>query len=394
MTSKVLASSTVQPPDASKATEPVFRDDVEGLRAIAVVLVVLYHAGVGWTKGGFVGVDVFFVISGFVITGVLVRELERTGSISFRNFYARRARRILPAGMVVIVATVLVAHHEQNFVTYALTAQDGRWAAAFAANVHFAIVGTDYFAQGQAPSPLLHYWSLAVEEQFYLVWPALIGLVALGSRRASVVRAAAAVVVVGSFIWSVSQTSSNPTWAYFSPFTRAWELAVGAVIATTVKSSTIAPRVGSAIATAGLVGIVLSAVIDNDASAFPGVPALLPVLGAAAVIVGGASGTGARYLLSLRPIRATGRVSYGWYLLHYPPMILLAGVLWRKPLPTDERLVIAIVTLAVAFVMFEILEKPILRSRVLAARPWTSIAIGIGFVVLAFGVSALVHKSF
>ena len=161
------------PPDTPGGTDLRFRPDVEGLRAVAVLAVVLYHCGV--VRGGFVGVDVFFVISGFLITGLLLREHEQRSSISLPGFYARRARRILPAGMLVIIVTILLAHHYQNFLAYAFTTGDGRWAALFAANVHFANVGTDYFLQSNDPvqgSPLLHYWSLAVEEQFYVAWPA------------------------------------------------------------------------------------------------------------------------------------------------------------------------------------------------------------------------------
>ena len=385
------------PANTPGGTDLEFRPDVEGLRAVAVTLVVLYHAGVSWMTGGFIGVDVFFVISGFLITGLLLREHEKRQKISIPGFYARRARRILPAGMVVIIATVLGAYHYQNFISYALTAQDGRWAALFAANIHFANVGTDYFTQNNLQSsPLLHYWSLAVEEQFYFVWPTIVLLVGLAARRVPlrrIVFVVAAIGTVASFLWALHVEGANNTWAFFSPFTRAWELGIGAVAATVVAYARRMNKwVGVAVAWAGVAAIIASLVVYQDPNTYSATHLLLAVLGSVAVLIGGASGIGAGHALAVVPVRAVGRVSYGWYLLHYPPMILLAGALWTGPLPVHERLVIAGVTLAVAFAMYYALEKPIRRSRALARRPWASIAMGLGFVAAAFLVSALLHK--
>src|SRR6516225_1056587 len=198
-----------------------FRPDVEGLRAVAVLLVVLYHANVPLLSGGYIGVDVFFVISGFVITGLLLRERQSTDRTSFVHFYARRSRRILPAACLVILLSVVAAFAFVGSGEGILTADDGRWAAAFLANFHFQSLGTDYLASVRPPSPLLNYWSLSVEEQFYLVYPALFALVAslrgwltLRLRMAIVLAA----VIVGSFAYSVFETASNPSSAYFSPF--------------------------------------------------------------------------------------------------------------------------------------------------------------------------------
>jgi peptidoglycan/LPS O-acetylase OafA/YrhL len=386
------------PPETPGGIDLAFRPDVEGLRAVAVLLVVLYHCGV--SSGGFVGVDVFFVISGFLITGLLLREHEKRRTVSIPGFYARRARRILPAGMLVIIGTVLMAHHYQNIIAYAFTTQDGKWAALFAANVHYANVGTDYFLQSTDPlkaSPLLHYWSLAVEEQFYFVWPTIVlvfGLLARWWPLRRLIFLVALAGVVASFVWSIHATDTNPIWAYYSPFTRAWELGLGALAATlVVPLSRLHRWAGVALAWGGLAAICVSAAIYSDATIFPGSAALLPVLGTVAVIVGGMSGLGAGHLLGLAPARAVGRVSYGWYLLHYPPMILLLGSLYTgHPLPVHERLEIAGVTLVLSFAMYYALEKPIRRSRALAARPWVSIAMGLLFVAAAFLVCALYHK--
>ena len=161
-----------------------FRPDIQGLRALAVGTVILAHAGFGTVSGGFVGVDVFFVISGFLITSLLMREADRTGRISLLGFYARRARRILPAAALVAVATVVASILFLPLVRAVEIIKDSIWAAAFGANIRFAVVGTDYFANGEPASPLQHYWSLSVEEQFYLLWPLLlVGAIALAGLR-------------------------------------------------------------------------------------------------------------------------------------------------------------------------------------------------------------------
>jgi len=212
------ASASTTAPDAV-SSRSWFRSDIQGLRAVAILLVVLYHAGVPGLSGGYVGVDVFFVISGFVITGVLLREREGTGGTSFATFYARRIRRILPAASLVIVATALASFALLGFVTGDTTAAAGRWAAVFLANFHFTSMGTDYLASLRPPSALQNFWSLAVEEQFYVVYPMVFFLVvrAKGTkvpRRELLVMLA--VLMAASFWWSIAQTASNPTAAYFA----------------------------------------------------------------------------------------------------------------------------------------------------------------------------------
>ncbi|HVA06714.1 MAG TPA: acyltransferase [Acidimicrobiales bacterium] len=211
-----------------------FRPDVEGLRAVAVLLVVLFHAGVPGLWGGYVGVDVFFVISGFVITGVLLRERASSGRTSILAFYGRRCRRIIPAATLVIVATVALSYVFLGNGAGGLTATDGRWASVFLANFHFTAIGTDYLASQRPPSPLQNYWSLSVEEQFYVVYPTVFLLLA-GLRIRLSLRARLAIglveVIAGSLLFSISDTASHVTGAYFSPFTRAWELTLGALVA-------------------------------------------------------------------------------------------------------------------------------------------------------------------
>ncbi len=415
-----------------------FRPDIEGLRAVAILLVVLYHCGISWMPGGFVGVDVFFVISGFLITGILLRETERRGRISISGFYARRSRRILPAAMLVVIVTVLMAHHFQSEVDFDNTAIAGKWASIFAANIHFANINTNYFQMSQAPSPFLTYWSLAVEEQFYIVWPIVVlgvGFLTTALLRRVPVRVSvlvvATIVTVSSFLWAVHANGLNATWAYFSPFTRGWELGVGAMTAAIVamvpwRALVEAPgrraallRWGGVVAAFGGIAMILVSATDYTIAqssgvnpTFPPSKALIPVLGAVLVVLGGATGLGAGWLLGCTPARGTGlasaawvqmqrcnpmrligRVSYGWYLLHWPPMILWIGVYYQGVLlPVHERLLIAVITLGISFVMYYVLEKPIRRSRYLASRPWVSIAMGLSLVTAAFCVSELYHK--
>ncbi len=400
MTNASTHNSTLpaRPPENTPGgMELSFRPDVEGLRAVAVVLVVLFHAGVSWLPGGYVGVDVFFVISGFLITGLLLREHEKRGRISISGFYARRARRILPAAMLVVILTIVASYFLQNFIEYGNVDQDGRWVTLFLGNFHFATVGNGYFQKSVAPSPLQHFWTLAVEEQFYVVWPPLVLLVSFVFTRIPFrwrVMSIAASAITASMAWSIIQTSNAPVAAYFSPFTRAWELGIGAIAATLVPQFSRLPKaLGSACAYIGLVAIAVSAAWFTSTTPFPGTAALLPVLGAVAVVAGGASGVGAVHLLGLRPMRSVGRVSFGWYLLHYPPMIILTGALWIHPLSVQEDLLIAAATLVAAYIMYAIIERPIRSSSFLANRPWLSIAMGGAMVISAFLVCILLQPN-
>jgi peptidoglycan/LPS O-acetylase OafA/YrhL len=212
-------SVSTRAPGSRLSTSGRKRLDIEGLRAVAVVAVILDHL-VAWPSGGFVGVDVFFVISGFLITGLLLREHERTGTISFRGFYRRRVKRILPASILVLLVTVVVSRLLFNSSRFVQTALDAASAFLFVGNWRFAATGTDYFQSTAAPSPVQHFWSLAVEEQFYLVWPwlmllvfALVGRRARGDRRRAhlVAGGVMALITVASFAWAVHESTSTPT---------------------------------------------------------------------------------------------------------------------------------------------------------------------------------------
>jgi len=322
-----------------------FRPDVEGLRAVAVVLVVLFHAGFAPLPGGFVGVDVFFVISGFLITGLIVDELLRTGTISISNFYSRRARRLLPAAGTVLVTTAVVFSFVLPAIDRPALGADVIAATLWFANWHFASASTDYFAVAAEHSPVLHFWSLSVEEQFYLFWPLLVlavagrgmarrggprppgrlstgALDALPSPRTVVQRVALALLPLGaiSLVLSALTTASTGPWAYFGVHTRAWELAAGGAVALARGYlHRLSARGAACLGWAGLSLVVTSAVVMDGATPFPGIAAMVPVAGAAAVLAAGArTQTGVASLLSRGSLTYVGRVSYSWYLWHWP----------------------------------------------------------------------------
>ena len=325
-----------------------FRPDIEGLRAVAILAVLAYHARVPGTGGGFIGVDVFFVISGFLITGLLLREVTATGRLDLPGFYARRARRLLPAALVVIAVTVAVSALVLSPLRFPGIAQDGAAASLYVSNYRYALIATDYFAADTDPSPLLHFWSLGVEEQFYLVWPVLIlgSIRLLSARRLWVV---VAVVAVASFALSVFLTDVNAPWAFYSLPTRAWQLALGGLVALGVL---VLPGhwpgwLGASLGWIGLAMIGAAVVVINGSTPFPGFIALLPALGAALFIIGGdrQNALPARLLATALP-RWLGRISYSLYLWHWPILIVGPALIGRGGLVV--RVPLALLSVAVA----------------------------------------------
>jgi peptidoglycan/LPS O-acetylase OafA/YrhL len=364
-------------PVRGSATPGDLRLDVQGLRAVAVLAVVADHAGWGAFSGGYVGVDVFFVLSGFLITGLLVREADRDGRIRLGAFYARRARRILPAATAVLVAVVAFTALALSYRAVERVTTDAGWAAAFLANVHFSAIGTDYFAQGLPPSPVQHYWSLSVEEQFYLVWPPLLALLLLLHRRRAgdrpeagpspwrLVATVAGALCLASLLWSVALTGDDPTAAYFSSLARAWELGAGmllALVASRLRS--LGRWTRQLLAAGGLAAVVVAAVAYDAATPFPGYHALLPVLGTVAMVAAGCTPgpTAVGRLLSLRPLTWIGDLSYSIYLWHWPVLVLWAARTGdhRGALETAALL---LVVLALSAASYHLVENPIRRGR-------------------------------
>ena len=343
------------------------RGDIQGLRAVAVIAVVANHL-VGWPTGGFVGVDVFFVISGFLITGLLLRAADAPGGISLARFYARRIRRIVPAALLVLAATLVGAHFLFNSSRATSTAWDALNALLFTANWRFVAVGTDYFAADGAVSPVQHFWSLAVEEQFYLVWPWLLVLLfALFAARRARIGALAAViaaVVVASFVFALYQSTDAPTVAYFSTFTRAWELGAGALLAVASPLLARMPAVlRFLLGWLGLAVIVGSALFVDGTLPFPGPWAAAPVAGALLVIAAGVGGPQRHLFPLVNPVsRFVGTISYSLYLWHLPVIV------FSQQLPPQHPALVAGVILVLSVLGYLLVEQPFHQSPWLAAR--------------------------
>ncbi|WP_309648206.1 acyltransferase family protein [Nocardioides sp.] len=355
------------------------RDDIQGLRALAVLLVIGDHV-FGQPVGGFIGVDVFFVLSGFLITGLLVREHQRHGRISYLDFYRRRVRRIVPVATLVLVVTIAAAYVIFNEARGEGVARDSAWAFAFLANWHFADIGTDYFLGGGPVSPVQHYWSLSVEEQFYVVWPTAVAAVLwLGRRRTTRTSALAIVTVLAlaaSFGYSLWHSMSDPTAAYFSTVDRAWELLVGALLAVTVPLLRRIPDVARPLlAWSGLGLIVLAVLVVSEDRPFPAPWAALPVFGTALVVAAGAGGTQRLLAPLVNPVmRYIGDISYSLYLWHFPVVVL--GLAYAPDGGIAYQASVLAITGVLSVISYHLVEDPIRRSSWLEPRWRRSLSSG------------------
>ena len=364
--------------------------EIEGLRALAVACVLLYHGGFGFS-GGYVGVDVFFVVSGFLITSLLRREYEATHRISLRNFYARRARRLLPAAALVLLVTLLLAVWLLDPVRAHQTATDTLWAGGFLANFHFATVGADYLQATRPPSLLQHWWSLAVEEQFYLVWPALLALAWRVGRHVTRTAVTVCVVIAGaSFAVGMRLTRTDPVWGYFASWSRAWELAVGALCSFAWGARDRVPWRG-VLGWAGLAAAGYSIFRFDSTTQFPGTAALVPVLGTVAVVLSiGAAGAPGR-LLSLTPLQWVGGRSYGIYLWHWPLLMILHD---RVDSPGAlPRAAVLIGAVALAALSYWLLENPLRHHPLLMRSAARSLAMGALTIALVVGGAVVVGRA-
>ena len=344
-----------------------FRGDIQGLRAVAVLAVIVNHS-IGEPSGGFLGVDIFFVISGFIITSLILREVERTGRVSLVGFYKRRVKRILPAATLVLGATLLVSWAYFGAERLREIAGDALAATFFVSNWRFAAQGTDYWAQDSSTSPLQHYWSLGVEEQFYLVWPLIVGVVALLLHRKRMLKPALslvlAIAVIASLLWAARESTSAPMWAYFSTLTRVWELGIGALLALSTSFLVRIPQwMRPYLAWLGMVALAYSLLTVTEADGMP-VPGALLVVAATALIIG--AGTGAKsevpvWPLSNRVSTYLGDISYSLYLWHLPVIVFLGPLF-----PAHERRFAATVlaiTMILSVASYHLVEDPIRRSR-------------------------------
>lgn len=378
-------------------TKEGFRPDIEGLRAVAVLAVVLFHAEVPGVGGGFVGVDVFFVISGFLITGLIWREANTTGTVRLRRFYGARARRLLPASAMVGVVTAVAAAVLLPPLQVSSVLHDGIASALYVSNYWFILSGVDYFGGHMPASPFQHYWSLGVEEQFYLVWPALIiGTAWLLRRVRRGTRAQAtasqgpylvvlALVSLASFAMSLVLSYVTPAVAFFSLPTRAWQLALGGVVALSAGQwRRLTPRAAAIAGWIGLGMIVLGCTQIIAITRNPGMAALLPTLGAVLVIGAGCAtpDNGCGRFLAVSPMQKIGRFSYSWYLWHWPVLVLVP-LLVGHPFGLPARVGLAVLSAGLAALTLRFLENPLRFAPRIRNSPWLSMGLGVAATAIA-----------
>jgi peptidoglycan/LPS O-acetylase OafA/YrhL len=378
---------------AGKRPGGLYRPEIDGLRSVAVIPVILYHAGLGPFEGGYVGVDVFFVISGYLITSIILGDISRS-RFTFAEFYERRIRRIFPALFVVTAATAAASW----FVLppQAMRSFGGSAAATilFAANIFF-FLKSSYFNADIDLFPMIHMWSLAVEEQFYVVFPPI--LLAILRFRPNWLRPALLTVVAISFLASLAMQSEAPSADFFLPFTRAWELGLGALIA--ARNADVRsfferrPSLASLCDLAGL-ALILSAVmlLDRD-TPFPGWFALPPVVGTALIVAASGPATLGGRLLSLRPFVFVGLLSYSAYLWHQP-LLALTRSYQGAPLPPETLAGIVGLTFLLSFLSYNYLEKPFRNRGFLRRRTLFVLAASLSAGIFAFGVAAYATHGF
>lgn len=385
------------------------RKDIEGLRAVAMFLVLPYHAGLMLFPGGFVGVDVFFVISGFVITGQLLKEVDRDGHVSLGRFYARRAKRLLPAAGLVLVATAAMIYFLVPKIRWGNTGGDIVTSAIYFVNYHLANRSVDYLAEDVPPSPVQHYWSLSVEEQFYFVWPVLVLLVVWITARMQVRRRAEGgpaqttarpplfrpvlftvivVLALFSLVWAIYSSIASPERAYFDTTVRAWEFAAGTIVALVITRCDQMPkRVGVILTWLGLGMVLVAGLLYNKEMVWPGAAALLPIIGAAIFIAGGnaAGDSGPVKVIGVRWMVFLGSITYSLYLWHWP-LLIVARERNDGAIPVWVGLIIVTLTVIPAYLTFRLVENPIRNSPFVAGS--TRVAIGIGVISTLVAVVA------
>jgi len=355
---------------------------VQGIRGFALVLVLLCHAELPFAQGGFVGLDIFFVLSGYLITGLIVAELRRGGTVSLLRFYGRRARRLLPLSLTVLAVVVVGAQWLFPPVRAASTASDVAAAGVYVVNWRFMAESVDYFATDVAHSPVQHYWSLSLEEQFYLLWPVALLLGWQLARRLGRDPRRGLWAVVGglglaSFAYGLWFTVADVEQSYFSTLSRGWELALGGALALALPRGLRMARSGGALVSGGaLATIVLTTLLFDDATPYPGWRALIATAATAAWIAAGtAVKTSAPVrLLTREPFQYLGRISYAWYLWHWPAIVFATARF--GPLSPAQLLLVTAAAWLPAAVTHHAIEERFRRSRSLARRPRRSLALG------------------
>jgi peptidoglycan/LPS O-acetylase OafA/YrhL len=368
-----------------------FRPDIQGLRAVAIALVVLFHFQLGPFKGGQVGVDVFFVISGYVITTALLRERDRSGKFSISGFYSRRVLRILPASTLVLLSVLVASIVMFSSSQVVSVAADARAAALFFANVHVSHSANAYYEATKLYTPLGHYWSLSIEEQFYMLWPiTLLGLLALVVQRwqnSTIAVGLAALTTIAMGV-SIVATPSNRNAAYFSSFIRFGEIALGALVAVAESWRPKIPRPGAeALTWIGLVAIFAASVAFRDAASLPGWRVIIPIVATSMLIRFAPLSYGSTtWLLSRKPMLWLGAISYSLYLWHYPIYVLAVDHGHSWPSTTLASLLLA-TSVLVAAATYRFIENPARRSVHLRNHVGRTFALGGTLIASVIGLS-------
>jgi len=374
--------------DAAPDREVGFRPEIQGLRGVAVALVVVFHLWPTVLPGGYVGVDVFFVISGYLITGLLARAALREGRVLLFAFYSRRIRRLLPAAILVLMATLAGTLILLSAARWEETAIQVMASALYLQNWQLALKSVDYLGSEEAASPVQHYWSLSIEEQFYIVWPLLMAATLWSARRFRCSPARALVVVLGmvlagSLAASARITAANPAWAYFVTHTRIWELALGGLLALVEGRFQAAWPARVAMSLAGISAVAVSALLFSATTPFPGIHALLPTMGAVLIIVAGNVSRGRFGGLDVGVLRYIGDRSYSIYLWHWPLITFYAA---RHPaIGPVAGLGLIATTVAISHLSYHYVEQRYRKPR--ALREWRPLAYGTAGVAVCVAIS-------
>lgn len=364
------------------------RPEIQALRAIAVMTVVVFHLWPLRLTGGYVGVDVFFAISGYLITGHILKEMAHERGFSLPSFWARRIRRLLPAATLVLIVTLIATViFTQAPVWAALSPQVIASAGGFE-NWLLAVNSVDYFGSHNAPTAVQHYWSLSAEEQFYVFWAVALFVIAVLTRKSAarvrrrIVIISISVLVASSLTWSIIQSFTNQQVGYFSTLTHAWEFGLGGLMAAVLSRGIVVTSERTAwlrpvLTAVGIIAILVSSFVFTGATRFPGWVALIPVGGAVLVMIFGGRSDGRirTPYVWMRPIEFVGAVSFAMYLWHWPLIVLAPSVLGR-PLSTVDKFVILFASVLLAWLTKIAVEDPLRRSKILSAANWRTFAMG------------------
>jgi peptidoglycan/LPS O-acetylase OafA/YrhL len=371
---------------SSARPELTFRPEIEGLRAVAALLVASYHVWLGRVSGG---VDVFFVVSGYLVTRSLLGQQERDGRLDLGGFWKRLLRRLLPASFFVLLAVTLGTLLLLPRVLWLDTSQQVLASALYVENWLLALNSVDYLARNALQSPVQHFWALSVQGQFYLAWPLTIAVLLMAARPRKIgsrqlLAAAILLLLASSFAYSVIITASDQRWAYFDSLARLWEFAIGALLAITAFRPVLPPAIAALLGWLALAAIVSCGAVIRGAQSFPGYAALWPTMAAAVILLLGSSGGryGVHRLLASKPLVAIGGISYAIYLWHWVLLIFFLRITFAREATAGEGLLILIATLALSLVTVRLIETPIRSGRVLAGS--TATAAG-AFALLLFG---------